>query len=510
MDAVRIDRLQLDVRAAVAHDRAELLKRRLRDAMTTQLEAALARKVDPRSASEAQVFIDEIRIGCTVQAGWDDAAIAAAVAGRLAAALDEQVPGAIAFRDRSEFVAAALVALADGVAHQRWYFEAFDGLKPLTTSQALRTVLCDPTDDAASALARLTAANRARVLACVDDADLAQVLRVWRSRGQGPAPVEAIWTAAVRDPLSSLRCALAAALGEHSAGEPLGGDSVDACIALAQLAMALAEGSVAWAPRATGATAAELGALLASLDVPTGWIARAGPALLQRLATDLQVAVEQRHARAERPARELQRTAFGGAFVLLVVAYWLGWPARLARHFAENRAHGASRAGASNELLLLICAVALQPKRAGAARSDPALRSALGLAPDKARISPPMLQTALRGLLEDALTDGIAPSRGRTGVARAARRLLTAFGERVPACAGSSAGYLRKNLLSMSAAVAVEPCAAAGTQALVCLGTAPLSVLLQLAGITRATLDLISDDTNRPGCRLRLRCEGPG
>ena len=61
MDALRIDRLQLDVRAAVAHDRAELLKRRLRDAVATQIEAALARRADLRNASGAQVFIDEIR-----------------------------------------------------------------------------------------------------------------------------------------------------------------------------------------------------------------------------------------------------------------------------------------------------------------------------------------------------------------------------------------------------------------------------------------------------------------
>lgn len=499
MDSVQIDRLQLDVRATAAHDRTEALKRRLRDAVAGQLADALARKLDPHCNPGAQVFIDEIRIGCAVQSSWDDAAIAAVIADRLAAALAEPGAGSIAFRDRTEYVAAALVALADGVAQQRWYFAEFNGMSALTRSQALRTLLCDPSEDAVAALARLTAAVRARILKCIDDPDLARVLQAWRDRGRGCVRVEAIWAGAWRDSVSRLRSALAAALADQAGSEDFGSDSVDACIALVQLVIALTVGAVSWSPDSAGNRREDLIRLLATLDVPTDWIVRVEPSALEGLASAIAASAEQRRGQPGYGQHELHRTPFGGAFVLLVVAKWLGWPALLGRTLEEQGVAGARGMRMVSELLLRIIAVALAPARTGAVCSELALRTALGLPAARTRIASPLLRAALTSLPDDAPSDPAALST-RQPIARAATRLLAALGQRVPACAGSSPAYLRRNLLSMSASVSTDP----DGPIAVCLGAAPLSVLLQLAGIARATIELPSGGEAR---RIRLQLE---
>jgi hypothetical protein len=503
MDSVQIDRLQLDIRATAAHDRTEALKRRLRDVVAGQLADALAHKLDPHRNSGAQVFIDEIRIGCAVQSSWDDAAIAAVIADRLAAALAEPGAGSIAFRDRTEYVAAALVALADGVAQQRWYFQEFDGLSSLTRSQSLRTLLCDPSEDTVAALARLTASSRARILECIDDPDLARVLRAWRDRGRGCARVETIWAGALRDSASRLRSALAAALADQAGSEDFGSDGVDACIALGQLAIALTVGAVSWPPDSAGNPREQLIRLLATLDVPADWIVRVEPAALEGLASAIAASAERQRGQPGYGQHELHRTSFGGAFVLLVVAQWLGWPALLARALGEQGVAGARGMRMANELLLRIIAVALTPARAKAVCSDLALRTALGLAPARERIAEPLLRAALTSLPDDVPSDapsGPAAASTRQAIARGATRLLAALGQRVPACAGSSLAYLRRNLLSMSASVSIDR----NGPLTVCLGAAPLSVLLQLAGVARATIELPSGGEGR---RIRLQLE---
>src|SRR5262245_49191736 len=75
------------------------------------------------------VFIERLAVDCSANTAWDDDAIAAHLARRLALALQARVtdPLVLRFRDRAEYVAAALVAFADGQASRCWRFDELDG-----------------------------------------------------------------------------------------------------------------------------------------------------------------------------------------------------------------------------------------------------------------------------------------------------------------------------------------------------------------------------------------------
>src|SRR5207244_767452 len=96
----------------------------------------------------------------------------------LAAALERSVERAdgLAFRDRAELLAAFYCALAEGRAWERWWFEVFDGLRPLSASAALRTSLINEGEHGVAALARLTGAALANVVGLLTGGDAARVL----------------------------------------------------------------------------------------------------------------------------------------------------------------------------------------------------------------------------------------------------------------------------------------------------------------------------------------------
>ena len=120
---------------------------------------------------------------------------------------------------------------------------------------------------------------------------------------------------------------------------------------------------------------------------------------------------------------------------------------------------------------------------------DPILLRLLALDPARRRHlrADPTGRRALRRALQ---------ATGACSLRAAAGTLLAALADRLPGLAGSSAGYLRAQALSMRAVVVLDGPAPLST-ATVRLRPAPLDALLRLAGITRGTLDL-------PGCRIVL------
>ena len=75
-------------------------------------------------------------------------------------------------------------------------------------------------------------------------------------------------------------------------------------------------------------------------------------------------------------------------------------------------------------------------------------------------------------------------SRRESSLARVAQALLKGLGQRVPGCRGSSAAYLRDNLLAVRAAIVAN---AEDAPVQIVLSRAPLHVLAMLAGLTRST-----------------------
>jgi hypothetical protein len=538
-----IQRLRLQLRATTLPGRSEALQRRLQDALERalpgRLQAALP-AADP-GAPGALLFIDRIELGAdaavaTVGSAWDDERIVDALARALARAL----AGALArgegrrFDDRAGWLAAYLAARAEGTGGDRhWSFDAFDGLRALPLSAALRTVIVGEPAQALAALGRLAPPVLARLADALADADLLRIFAAWQRGGADAAALpgaHALWQAATAiaggDRRALFRAAVATGRQSGGGGDgdrsdagsaPAAADSPAAMAARLPLLAALADLAAArpWPVQATAAggdAPTALRTLCRACGVDPGWVDRldAGQAaelcatLLPATAATAPATGADGTGTAAPPAAPPRHSAHGGAFVLLAVLGWTGAPLRWQQALAADpRCADGDSAALARALALAVVAPALAPATQSLVWRDAALRQALALAD-----APPLLRrhaAALAALLRrerlppagTAEAPSAAPpllgARSDRRLAAFGAALLVRLGERVPGGAGASAGWLRRNLLA--ADVRVD--AAGDGTAQVLLGRAPLHVLLLLAGLTRTTIDL-------PGRRIAV------
>src|SRR5690554_309657 len=121
---VSIERLALLACVRGEPERLEPLRRRLREMAGERLQRALSR-ISIADTEGAALYIETLAIDCSVNSTWDDEAIATQIARGLAQALNGDVVrrSARRFTDRAEFVAAWLLAMADGATATRWWFD---------------------------------------------------------------------------------------------------------------------------------------------------------------------------------------------------------------------------------------------------------------------------------------------------------------------------------------------------------------------------------------------------
>ena len=221
---IEIDRVPLTFVAATTTDRAALLSRRMSEAITRALPSALEHAVPPDLEDEnARVFIDRLDVDCLVAAQWDDDAVAGPLAAAIAGAMQREIQlgNALVFRDRVEFLSAYLLAVADGRAIARWWFDEFDGLAALPASACLRTVIADEGAAGWEALARLSLDSLVQVVSAIASADALLILadvdgRADRTAVEAPRLIEALESAAaVSLPTRSHRLILALAILER-------------------------------------------------------------------------------------------------------------------------------------------------------------------------------------------------------------------------------------------------------------------------------------------------------
>lgn len=479
---LEIDRLSLHVRAAAAPERAERLARRLRDAALRGIERE--RYVLAPPGAPAYLFVERLALHCSVSSEWDDAAIGAEVARSLAAALERSValPQTMAFRDRVELLAAFYAALAEGRAWERWWFEAFDGLRPLTASAALRTSVINEEPHGLAALARLTEtafSGVAHVLTAGDASRLVAWLE--ERRPLCAAAPAALWrlSAPLRAQAddSALLCALVAA--ERATPGAANGATLRVLRAMKALRASAARQQLSSWHRAHGSAHETLRGLLAQLDIEANWLhslAESDAALMVEEISCLQRSNSP--ARAEASAAEGRPTSGerlftprGGVFVLLKALDWLGWPAQW------TRAAGPELARA---LAWAVALRALEPRGAAGLR-DGAVAQAFGLE------QPLAVLRSRRREVQAILQDRVTPT---------AHQLLEQFSRRIPGLAGASPGYLRRNALALPATVERRD-----GGCMVRLGRAPLDILLVLAGANSGRIALPG------GAPLELRAE---
>lgn len=135
------------------------------------------------SEDQSLVFIDRLELLADVNAAWERDQIAKRIAVQFATALQrqlsEQSAGIRWFRNRTDYVARFLIDCSTGVAWQQWWYRAFEGLRPLQASSAIRTVLIDPEYPGREALASMLPATAERVVASMTESDASRVGQAW-------------------------------------------------------------------------------------------------------------------------------------------------------------------------------------------------------------------------------------------------------------------------------------------------------------------------------------------
>lgn len=491
MDIVNIDRLRFALHAQTTRERADALLSRARAALAQHLPQAIAART-PFADNGRYLFIERLEFSCAVQAAWGDDRLAEVLAGALArelAAAPADAGRATIYRDRAEYLAAFLIALAEGKAWSEWRFDEFDGLKPLSASSALRTVLGSEGATALEALARLTDVAARRVLDTLTEADAMRLLAHLAPAQGASAPSPAVLWPLLEHPLAAAlagqprrRLAWLVLLPRTAPGHAHAA-TLETLAWLDALRERTRAGRLAPALHADGSPAALLAAGCAAAGLDPGPLAACSPDDCAELLARL---------RALEPGAERLYCPHGGAWLLLVrllrLGWWMCWRDRLLEAGRADADPLAAR------LALAVVARALGGPGYAAIEADTALRSALRIdeAP-AARQWPSGLQRLLASTLALEARDwlrrhapaGRGQSRLERALQRGAYRLLAEFAQRLPGCAESSPDHLRRQCLLLGSQVRIG-----ADRVEIELGRAPLGVLLALAGLTRCSAQL--------------------
>jgi hypothetical protein len=504
---IEIDRLRLHLRATAAPQRLHALESRVREAMSTTLPTALAglfdrnmTQSDADVAAEPLVFIDRLEFVSALNSAWDGGALGQAMARplstRIRALVEHGGEGVRRFEDRAAWLAEFMLELTNGTAWRRWWFDAFDGLRPLTLPAALRTVIINERDVAVTALLRLPQARLDGVIDALGSTECGRVLAGWADRQPAQElPLHRLWQAATslhgKEPAGLLHAALAL---ERSVPGSIGARTLAVLAALGDLLQQEAEASRS----PSDSPALALAGLCASAHINSAWLAHLDAAeqdALKALLRDAQHAAPFPDAAGDNAdtapgsAEPWQaRTAHGGAFVMLMVMSWLRWQTVWQRAFASFTETAAVADELARTLSLAVIGRALHPARPDTVTRDPTLVEVWGIAAAAQQLADHERTTRLalratgarprqRRRREDERDDALGP-----WLEGAAQRLLAAMAERIPGCTGATNDYLRRNLLVASASV-VRLAGSTGLE--VTMTRPPLHVLLLIAGLTQ-------------------------
>lgn len=470
MTTLDIAELAIDVRAVTTPGRLDALERVVAGAVSTHVAGALAgfEQAGAGYPDDAEVFIERLDFDCTISQAGDGAELARSLAAHI---LEEIARAArtgacLVFRDRAEYVAALILALADGQAGRRWWFDAFAGLALVPGSNAVRTVVLDEGEAGFAALARLTARDLQRVARFLAREDAARIVeRIALRDCEVAPPVSTLWEHAAElrtrdeDPNAWLLALVAA---ERAAAGSAGAPAIAALHALASLhrAVRAAPAQVAAAIAQEAGTA--LLAALATCGVDFGGLQGLDADALDDVRASVLEACERVAARDEAHASIVHHTAHGGALLLRVVLERTDWRAPW------------PKSGDDDVLAWLIVTRAMGS--VATLRGDAALR---------------LLMPESSAATADALAND--PEMEDT-IAAAASALMRALACRLPGCADASDGWLRANVLAFPARIAAK-----GEAIEAVLGRPPLDALLVLGGWKRAQCVLAD------GRRLALR-----
>jgi len=475
------------------HDAPEHLRAPLDRALTHRLAPAIAAAATRAAwAGEEVVFIRTLRLEHALDANWDADRIARVSAEGLMQSIaqtlaEDDESNVVRFSNRAALLSAYVVERAAAPGRRSWFLSAFDGWAALPASAAIRSALVEEPGIGRAALAMLGALPLERVLSVLDEGDAHRIARAMSQEGRPLLNAVGEILAGLSDAVPPVRIldspALAVwLLARHPLGAPVAAWRAAAAIARAFLEVAPELDAGGFARRMTAAAADREG-LARSVAAATNDRAYSREVLrafVRRVSGPESITPARRHTR------------FGGAFLLLD---------DLADLPVEEATHGWSDpdgASAASLVRFVVLAHALGGPSWREVFADAYWRDTFAIAPTldafevshwfagRSRID---LVRFRRGLgarpngctleLESFHKSEIDSPTWSLAIARAARRVLHRVARRLPGFATSTAAYLRRNVLDMSAAIGEEP-----GRITVTLSRAPLNLVLSLAGLT--------------------------
>jgi hypothetical protein len=207
--ALAIERLAIgcQVPQSVADDtrRAKDVLDRVLSSATRELPEYLRRALASEPASDTIAFIDTLHFDITINTETPRGEIARALAAQLLRVLWRTLddPGTIRFKDRAEMLARFVIDVAQGAAFTQTWHRCFAGLRLLSTSGILRTLIVDEPLVAGTALARLLPADLQRVTAVLTAPDAERAVAAILGAAQGGVEADPL---AVATAIVSQRC----------------------------------------------------------------------------------------------------------------------------------------------------------------------------------------------------------------------------------------------------------------------------------------------------------------
>ncbi len=169
-DRLQIGKLQLEYSVCADQSSAWSAQQRLDRLLEETVRQKLNGLFDPlRAAGDGLWFIRRLELAADIDLDLSDREIMLNWSRQFARALqqrmlDDTTRDLIYFPDYQSYLAQFVVAVAQGVAWQVWYFRSFAGLRSLPSSMAIVTALLQQPDIGLSALLGMPRADLARVL----------------------------------------------------------------------------------------------------------------------------------------------------------------------------------------------------------------------------------------------------------------------------------------------------------------------------------------------------------
>ncbi len=504
-----------------AHPAPDQLRLQLDQVASTSLKHAivvsLAEYLDPNS--DAVWFIRHLELDVSVNASWDTDRLARVWATQVARALANCLESSgydsnvVRFENPSAYVCQFLTDVVEDCAWSRWYYQPFSGLKMLTPTAAIRTVVTENPLRGVDALAKLGHEKRSQVVATLSTQDAQRILQVIpfaEGRVNMRMLLEAAWRAfesypAAWDHGDEQKVALAICL-EVAARERA---TLDRSLSVAAIAigrlMQIAQrrpvliSSIKRILQAGNSAAlyvvvstADAAALAPLIEGHEDWIEDVCSSIVAQVSAG--VTVETRDVTVAR------HTTFGGAFLLLPMLDALPIAACV-RNWT-----GIAETSAESLVRFLVLAKALGGSSLTRLANDGVVRDAIGLGPklglsdilawyaSVSRDQHTGLVNAIANWLRErnvrrpstAEYMAFSPATNERTSARrsfglAAYALLAEFSKKLPGFSQSSFAHLRANFLDCSATVEEEP-----ARYIVRISRPPLSLILNMTGMSRA------------------------